>query len=276
MASPTDPEMPHGAEKEVMALELDKVQDLKEDVQMSEVAMDAELAQLEELSRGLKKPRFDFSFGHPEIFTYVLVGFASLGGLLSGLDQSLISGANLYMPQDLRLSDGQASLVNAGMPLGAVAGALILSPANEYLGRRMAIMVSCVLYTIGAALEAGAISFGIMFAGRFVLGVGVGLEGGTVPVYVAECGMCKPGQLEMAPLTLSSQSQRESAVIWSLYTSLISPWAKCLDMPWPPFSSMSPGTGAISSDHPSSFPQFFGQECCSSLKVLDSSCTKAG
>lgn len=28
-----------------------------------------------------------------------------------------------------------------------------------------------------------------MFGGRFVLGMGVGLEGGTVPVYVAESGM---------------------------------------------------------------------------------------
>lgn len=33
------------------------------------------------------------------------------------------------------------------------------------------------------------INFGMMFGGRFVLGMGVGLEGGTVPVYVAESGM---------------------------------------------------------------------------------------
>ncbi len=50
----------------------------------------------------------------------------------------------------------------------------------------MAIIFSLVLYTVGAALEAGAISFGMMVAGRVILGMGVGLEGGTVPVYVAE------------------------------------------------------------------------------------------
>ncbi|KAL1970271.1 hypothetical protein VTN77DRAFT_5431 [Rasamsonia byssochlamydoides] len=152
-----------------------------------EAAMDAEIQRLEQQAQGLKRPKFEVASSNPAIFTYVLVGFASLGGLLSGLDQSLISGANLYMPKALSLSDNQASLVNSGMPLGAVAGALILSPANEYLGRRMAIIVSCILYTIGAALEAGAINFGMMFAGRFILGTGVGLEGGTVPVYVAEC-----------------------------------------------------------------------------------------
>lgn len=145
-----------------------------------------ELQQLEAQLGSVKQSRLELTFANPAYFTYVLVAFASMGGLLSGLDQSLISGANLTMPKALHLSASQASLVNAGMPLGAVGGALILGPCNEFLGRRMAIIVSCILYTIGAGLEAGAINFGMMFGGRFVLGMGVGLEGGTVPVYVAE------------------------------------------------------------------------------------------
>lgn len=168
------------------AVEMDHV-DGKEPAALDEAAMDAELQRLEARLEELRRPTFEVAFANPRTFTYILVAFASLGGLLSGLDQSLISGANLFMPKALHLSDGDASLVNAGMPLGAVAGALILSPANEYLGRRWAIIVSCILYTVGAALEAGAVNFGMMFAGRFVLGAGVGLEGGTVPVYVAEC-----------------------------------------------------------------------------------------
>lgn len=40
----------------------------------------------------------------PRHFTWLLVGFASMGGLLSGVDQSLISGANLYMPTCKSLS----------------------------------------------------------------------------------------------------------------------------------------------------------------------------
>lgn len=105
---------------------------------------------------------------------------------MSGLDQSLISGANLFLPGDLGLTTQQNSLVNSAMPLGAVGGALILSPCNEYLGRRMSIIVSCILYTIGGALEAGSINYGMIIAARIILGFGVGLEGGTVPVYVAE------------------------------------------------------------------------------------------
>ncbi|KAJ5901163.1 General substrate transporter [Penicillium tannophilum] len=186
MSELKDIEAPSDMHKEApMALEMDHVTD-KVDTEVSEAVMDSELQLLEERMQALPKPKWEVTFSNPAVYTYMLVAFASMGGLLSGLDQSLISGANLSLPTALNLSSGEASLVNGGMPLGAVAGAILLSPCNEYLGRRMSIIVSCVLYTIGAGLEAGAVNFGMMFAGRMVLGAGVGLEGGTVPVYVAE------------------------------------------------------------------------------------------
>ncbi|KAI4738716.1 putative sugar transporter [Aureobasidium sp. EXF-12298] len=135
---------------------------------------------------GENNGHFDLEFKNPKYFTYLIVAFASMGGMLSGLDQSLISGANLFLPKDLHLNDRQNSLVNSSMSLGAVGGAIILSPANEYLGRRWAIILSCILYTIGGALEAGAIDYAMIITARIILGFGVGLEGGTVPVYVAE------------------------------------------------------------------------------------------
>lgn len=118
--------------------------------------MEAEL----EAAGGLKTGLFHLQFKDPRHFTWIIVAFASMGGLLSGLDQSLISGANLYLPDDLGLDTRQNSLVNSAMPLGAVGGALILGPCNEWFGRRMAIIISTILYTIGGALEAGSINFG--------------------------------------------------------------------------------------------------------------------
>ncbi|KAH9874994.1 hypothetical protein J1614_004482 [Plenodomus biglobosus] len=146
---------------------------------------------IQDLEKELEKAEyklgfFDLQFKDPKHFTWLLVAFASMGGLLSGLDQSLISGANLKLPQDLGLTAQQNSLVNSGMPLGAVAGAFLISPCNEYFGRRWAILISCILYTIGGALEAGSMGYGMIVAARVILGAGVGLEGGTVPVYVAE------------------------------------------------------------------------------------------
>jgi Na+/melibiose symporter-like transporter len=150
--------------------------------------IEALMSQMEaqRVQENAKQGFFHLNFKNPKYFTWLLVGFASMGGLLSGLDQSLISGANLYMPIDLGLTVQQNSLVNSGMPLGAVGGALLLSPINETLGRRRAIIISIILYTIGAAIEAGSQNFGMIVGGRVILGLGVGLEGGTVPVYVAE------------------------------------------------------------------------------------------
>ena len=84
------------------------------------------------------------------------------------------------IPASLHLDTSQVSLVASGVPLGAIGGALLLGPTNEAVGRRMAIIISLVLYTLGGALEAGAINFGMIVAGRVILGLGVGLEGGTV------------------------------------------------------------------------------------------------
>lgn len=145
-------------------------------------SMEAEL----EAAGGMPTGFWHLHFSDPRYFTWVIVAFASMGGLLSGLDQSVISGANLFLPKDLGLTTRENSLVNSAMPLGAVGGALLLGTINESFGRRWAIIISCVLYTIGAALEAGSINYAMIVASRVILGLGVGIEGGTVPVYVAE------------------------------------------------------------------------------------------
>ena len=135
---------------------------------------------------GQKKGLMQISFKNSKYFTWVMSAFASMGGMLFGLDQSLISGANLFLPEDLGFTVRQVSLVSSSLPLGAVAGAVLLSPVNELVGRRWAIILSTILYTIGAALEAGAINYAMIVCARLILGFGVGMETGTVPIYVAE------------------------------------------------------------------------------------------
>jgi MFS family permease len=178
------------AEMDAYRGSLSDVKDKTEAIEHTHIQQDIDtlMTQMEtELqAAGDKRGFFDIEFKNPKHFTWFLVGFASMGGLLSGLDQSLISGANLYLPKDLGLSSKQNSLVNSGMPLGAVAGSILISPCNEFFGRRWAIIIALLLYTIGAGLCAGAINFRMLIVARLILGAGVGLEGGTVPVYVAE------------------------------------------------------------------------------------------
>ncbi|ANB12194.1 myo-inositol transporter ITR1 [Sugiyamaella lignohabitans] len=115
----------------------------------------------------------------PKYFVWLLASLASLGGFLFGLDQSLISGASLYIPQALGLSASELSMVVGFTPLGAIFGALIIMPTNDVLGRKWAIIVSSVLFTVGAIMEAAAQSFGVLLAGRMILGAALGLLSGT-------------------------------------------------------------------------------------------------
>ncbi|KAK4526931.1 hypothetical protein GAYE_SCF29G4850 [Galdieria yellowstonensis] len=155
----------------------------------TEEEMDTELSKLDDENNRLHKKRLLTStvFGNPKHFIWVLASFASMGGILYGIDQSLISGAGIYMPVDLHIDQNREDMVTGFMPLGGVFGALMVWPINELIGRKYTIIVACLLYTVGGILEADAQSFGMMLPGRMILGAGVGLEAGTVPPYIAEC-----------------------------------------------------------------------------------------
>lgn len=158
---------------------------------------DKEFAELEILSQEAKQNKtfmqkiisfeIELNFENKNILVWILGAFASAAGLLSGIDQSIISGASIGMDPALNLNDHEASLITALMPLGAMCGSILMSPLNKFFGRKFSIIISCLFYTLGAGLCAGAHDAGLMYAGRFILGIGVGIEGGCVNIYISEC-----------------------------------------------------------------------------------------
>lgn len=157
---------------------------------------DKELAECEELAQHAKQNRtfkqklllleFELHFKNKNHMVWLLGGFAAAAGLLSGLDQSIISGASIGMAPALHLDPDQQSWVSSLMPLGAMAGSIMMTPLNEYFGRKMSIIISCLWYTLGAGLCAGSHNHHMMYAGRFILGIGIGIEGGCVGIYISE------------------------------------------------------------------------------------------
>jgi sugar porter (SP) family MFS transporter len=120
----------------------------------------------------------------PRMLVMTLGVFAAFSGMLSGLDQSVISGALPGIRKHFIASGEWASmddpklatdisLISSLMPLGAMAGALIMTPLNFYFGRRNSIIISCLWYTLGGGLCAGSRS--------------IGIEGGCVGIYISEC-----------------------------------------------------------------------------------------
>src|SRR5437763_3674459 len=74
---------------------------------------------------------------------------STLGGLLFGYDTGVISGALLYMRQDLQLSSLQEGLVVSSLLFGAAFGALMGGKLADLLGRKGRLRVCAVLFFLG-------------------------------------------------------------------------------------------------------------------------------
>lgn len=80
-----------------------------------------------------------------------------------------------------------AGLVNATFTLGALFGCLSCSYTADRFGRRPIIFVGALCTLIGETLQASAFSLAQLIVGRVILGAGVGMLSGTVPMWQSEC-----------------------------------------------------------------------------------------
>ncbi len=120
-------------------------------------------------------------------FLIKLTVISTLGGLLFGYDTGVISGALLYMGEDLNLTPfTEAVVVSSLLFPGAAFGALLGGRLADALGRRGSLFVCSGLFLFGALICAVAPNVPIMTTGRILLGFGVGAAAATVPLYLAE------------------------------------------------------------------------------------------
>jgi sugar porter (SP) family MFS transporter len=70
--------------------------------------------------------------------------------------------------------------------VGAAAGALVGGRLADLLGRRKLLIATAIIFAIGAIGCADAHSPWMLVAGRIIVGLGIGLSSGTVPVYISE------------------------------------------------------------------------------------------
>ncbi|HZB81639.1 MAG TPA: sugar porter family MFS transporter [Rubrobacteraceae bacterium] len=112
--------------------------------------------------------------------------FGSLGGLLFGYDTGVISGAILFIREELGLTPFLEGLVVASLLLGAAVGAGSAGPLSDKLGRRNIIIIAAILFSIGAIGAALAPNIGVLVFFRVVLGLGVGSAALIVPLYLSE------------------------------------------------------------------------------------------
>lgn len=118
----------------------------------------------------------------------IFVAFAgSLGGFLNGYDTGIISGAQLYLKDTWPdITTQQKEMIVSLALLGAFFGAIISGPLLDAFGRKAIIMLSDVLFIVGSLMMAGAQELSILMVGRFIVGLGLGVDLMVTPLYLSE------------------------------------------------------------------------------------------
>ena len=112
---------------------------------------------------------------------------AGLGGLLYGVDVGIIAGALPYLEATSGLNAGQLSTVVAAVLLGSVISTLFAGALADWMGRRLLMTLSGVLFVVSIPVIALSHGYEPLILGRLLQGISAGLIGVVVPLYLAEC-----------------------------------------------------------------------------------------
>ncbi|KAK4733903.1 hypothetical protein R3W88_008164 [Solanum pinnatisectum] len=111
---------------------------------------------------------------------------ASMTSVLLGYDTGVMSGAVIYIKEDLKISDVQIEILVGTINIYSLVGAAIAGRTSDWIGRRYTIILASLIFFVGALLMGFAPNYWFLMFGRFVAGIGVGYALMIAPVYTAE------------------------------------------------------------------------------------------
>ncbi|KAF7179780.1 hypothetical protein CNMCM7691_008830 [Aspergillus felis] len=159
-------------------------------------------------------PKGSFSLIYQNPYLLGVASFSTLGGLLFGYDQGVISGVitmesfgarfpRIYTDSSFKgwfvstLLLGRLNVLgfpsknNIDALLAAWFGSLINGPIADRLGRKLSINLAVVIFVIGSAIQCSAVTIPMLFAGRAIAGLAVGQLTMVVPLYISEVSVAE-------------------------------------------------------------------------------------
>jgi sugar porter (SP) family MFS transporter len=125
-------------------------------------------------------------FMHP--FTYVISIslIAAIGGILFGYDTAVISGTTEALQAHFQIGDFALGWVVSSALVGCVVGIPIAGWFTDKFGRKPALILSAILFTLSALGSAFPPDANFLIAARLLGGIGVGIASMIAPMYIAE------------------------------------------------------------------------------------------
>ena len=113
----------------------------------------------------------------PSAIVVQITVIASLGGILFGYDLGVISGALPQLMETFQLSRRQAEICVSILYVGGGLGAALGGPLCDSFGRKRAILITDLVFGLGALVLYAAPNFGTIVLGRVVVGFAVAVSG---------------------------------------------------------------------------------------------------
>lgn len=111
---------------------------------------------------------------------------ASTNSILLGYDIGIMSGAVLYIQENLKITTFQEEILVGSLNVCSLIGSLASGKTSDMIGRRYTIVLAAATFFIGAILMGFAPSYAFLMGGRVIAGIGVGYSLMIAPLYTAE------------------------------------------------------------------------------------------
>ncbi|CAN6910812.1 unnamed protein product [Brassica oleracea] len=111
---------------------------------------------------------------------------ASIVSIIFGYDTGVMSGAMVFIEEELKTNDVQIEVLTGILNLCALVGSLLAGRTSDVIGRRYTIVLASVLFMLGSILMGWGPSYPVLLTGRCTAGLGVGFALMVAPVYSAE------------------------------------------------------------------------------------------
>jgi sugar porter (SP) family MFS transporter len=111
---------------------------------------------------------------------------AAVGSFVMGYQIGVISGALLFIRRDFGLGDFEQGALVGVLPLGALVGGLVAGRFADALGRRRTLILDAAVLIAGILMTVLAQTYGLLVAGRVIVGLGAGAAASVVPLYLSE------------------------------------------------------------------------------------------
>ncbi|KAI4322655.1 hypothetical protein L6164_022328 [Bauhinia variegata] len=146
--------------------------------------MDSEF--LEECDDVLQQQQLEDRRNSTRKYVFACAIFASLNNVLLGYDVGVMSGAIIFIKEDLKISEVKEEFLVGILSIVSILGSLAGGRTSDILGRKWTMGLAAIVFQLGALLMTVAPSFAILMIGRFLAGIGIGFGVMISPIYIAE------------------------------------------------------------------------------------------